>query len=204
MPLIESQPDAVSQAYAQSLFELAEAEGGRERIEGILGELEEILELARADDAFGEFLSSRVIPVSKRHESLKGIFQERASDLTVRFLLLLNQKGRLAHLPAIAAAYDSMVQAHFGRVEVDLYTASPIEASLLSQVREQLQGALQKDVIVHPYTDPRIIGGVRIRMGDQLIDGSLATQLRRFRERLDTSGAASVRAVADRIINETD
>jgi len=203
MPLIESQPDAVAQAYAQSLFELAEADGGRDRVEEVLGELEDILELARADAAFSEFLSSRVIPSSKRHESIKNMLRGRATDLTVRFLLLLNKKGRLANLPAIAAAYDALVQGRFGRVEVDLYTATPVDASVLNQVRERLQRALEKDVVVHPYTDPRMLGGVRIRLGDELIDASVATQLRRFRERLGTTGAASVRARSERILDDS-
>lgn len=201
MPLIESQIDALSEIYARSLFELAEAKGGRGMIEGCLGELEDILELARGNPRFGEFLASRVLPVKDRAESLTNIFAGKASDLTVRFLQVLNQKGRLSHLPSIAAAYDQLVQEKFGRVEVDVYTASPISTDELKLIRERLQSALGKEPIVHPYTDESMIGGIRLQIGDKLIDGSLSTRLRKLRDQLATGGAAEIRARAEQIID---
>jgi F0F1-type ATP synthase delta subunit len=110
MPLIESQPDALSQVYARSLFELAESKGGRPTIESSLAELEEILELARSDARFSEFLASRVLPVAERSRSLEKIFRGAVSELVLRFLQVLNEKGRLGHLPAVAAAFDRLVQ----------------------------------------------------------------------------------------------
>lgn len=200
MPLSQAQPDALARTYAVSLLELAEAEGGQERIEEALGELEDILELARADDRIGEFLSSRVLAAGVRGASLKRIFHGRVSSLVERFLLVLNEKDRLGHLPAIVASLDQMVQERFGRVEVDVFTASPVSGEELTQIRSRLAEALGKEVIVHPYTDRSMIGGVRFGIGDQLIDGSVASRLRRMRERLMTSGGAQIRARSGRII----
>lgn len=202
MPLIESQVDALSEIYARSLFELAESKGGREMIEGCLGELEDILEMARGNPRFGEFLASRVLPVKDRANSLTKIFKGKSSDLTLRFLQILNQKGRLSHLPSIAAAYDQLVQQKFGRIEVDVYTASPISTDELRLIRERLHKAIGKEPIVHPYTDESMIGGVRIQIGDKLIDGSLSTRLRKLRDQLATDGAAELRARAEQIIDD--
>jgi F-type H+-transporting ATPase subunit delta len=200
MPLTDSKPDAVAMIYAKSLFELAEKSGGKDQIEGILGELEDILEIARTDKRFGEFLSSRVIPDARRGRSLTRIFEGRASDLTVRFLGVVNEKGRLGHLPAIVAAYDGLVQKHFGRVEVDVFTADPIGADELRSIQSRLASAMGKEVILHPYTDSAMIGGVKFRIGDQLIDGSLATRLRKLRDQLSISGTAAIRSRFDRMI----
>jgi F-type H+-transporting ATPase subunit delta len=202
MPLSEARPDALAETYARSLFELTEAEGGQAAIESTLAELEEILEMARANPVFSEFLSSLALPAAKRGASLKRIFKGRVSDHTAHFLLVLNDKGRLAHLPAIAAAFDAMVQGHFGRVEVDVYTADPIRADELRAIKERFQKVIGKEAIIHPYTDGAMLGGVKIRIGDRLIDGSLATQLRRMREQLNTSGAAALRARAENIIDD--
>src|SRR5690606_11005326 len=106
---------------------------------------------------------------------------------------LLNDKGRLSHIPAIVAAFDQIVQEAVGRIEVDVYTASPIDSEQLRQIKEQLQQILKRETIVHPYTDEAMLGGVRLRVGDQLVDGSLATKLRRFRDQLATSGKAHMR-----------
>lgn len=200
MPLSTAAPDALSAIYAKSLFELAESQGGAQTVAQCLDELEAVLEIARGDARFGEFLSSRVLPREKREASLKKILGGRVSDLTLRFLLVLNNKERLASLPAIASAFDRVVQERFGRVEVDVFTATPVSADEIRSIRDRLASTLGKEVIVHPYTDPAMIGGVRMRIGDQLIDGSIATRLRKMRDQLATDGAVAVRSRASRIL----
>src|SRR5687767_2966048 len=113
MPLIDAQPDALAEVYARSLFELAESKGGRPTIEATLAELEDIIEMARGDRDFSEFLASRVLPVAERSRSLEKIFKGRSSDLTLRFLQVINEKGRLAHLGAVVVAFDRIVQEKF-------------------------------------------------------------------------------------------
>lgn len=202
MPLTEAAPDALARTYAQSLFELAQAQGGQAKIEEIQSQLEDVLELARSDRRFNEFLASRILPAKARGASLEKIFRGRASDLLVNFLLVLNEKGRLGHLAPIAAAFDELVQEVFGRVEVDVYTASPLGAEDLESIRAELRKVLGREPVVHPYTDGSMLGGIKFQIGDRLIDGSLATRLRRMRETLDQDGAAAVRAKAERIIEE--
>lgn len=202
MPLIESQPDALATVYARSLLELADEGGGQERIESVLGQLEDILDMARADAHFGEFLASRVLSTANRAASLRKIFEGNCDDLVLRFLLVLNEKGRLGHLVAIVAAYDAVVQERFGRIEVDVFTASPVEFAELDGIKSRLSTILGKEVVVHPYTDESMIGGVKLRIGDQLVDASLASRLRRMRDSLHVSGGAELRARASRIIEQ--
>ncbi len=202
MPLIETQPDALAEVYARSLFELAEADGGRDHAEAILGELEDILELAREDRMFSEFLATRVIPSVSRDGSLVRILEGRADGLTLRFLRLLNRKGRLGHLPAIVEAYEDLVQAAFGRVEVDLFTAEAIDDATRRTFEAALRDRLGKEIILHTYTEPAMLGGVKLRIGDQLVDDSLASQLSRMRDRLTSEGASALRSRADRAIED--
>lgn len=202
MPLLEKSPDALAQIYATSLFDLADKAGGRQAIEATLAELEDVLEMTRHDARFSEFLASRVLPMAQRAESLTRIFAGRASDLTLRFLQILNEKGRLPHLTAIVSAFDHLVQERFGRVEVDLYTAAPISPDELRAIREQIQAKLGREPIVHPYVDASMIGGIRLQIGDQLIDGSVSTQLRRLKDQLAERGMAAMRARFDRAIDE--
>ena len=104
MPLTEAPADAVAHVYAESLIELVQDKGGRDAVEGALGALEDVLEMARADKAFGEFLSSRVISAAEREATLKKIFTGKLPAHLVEFLLVLNRKERLGHLPAIVSA----------------------------------------------------------------------------------------------------
>ncbi len=200
MALTEAQPDALALTYAKSLFELAEAKGGRETIEATLDELENILELARANPRFAEFLSSRALPAGDRARSLDAIFAGRISDLTRKFLRVLNEKGRLGYLVPIVGGFDQVVQAKFGRVEVDVFTAEPMSPDEFRGVSEALGRALGKEIVAHPYVDASMIGGVKLRIGDQLVDGSVATRLRKMRDLLGSEGLAEVRARMDRIV----
>lgn len=203
MPLMESQPNALARVYAKSLFELAHEAGGQNALEETQGELEDILEIARGDAQFNEFLASRALGVESRAKSMRAIFSGRCSDLTLRFLLLLNHKGRLSHLPAIVAAFDAMVQESFGRVEVDVYMATPISTEVLAEIKARFQDVIGKEAIVHPYSDESMIGGVKIRVGDTLIDGSISSQLRRMKDQLSGVGAARLRERVAGIIEDS-
>jgi len=203
MPLTETRPDALAEIYAQSIYELAHADGGNELVEQVLGELEDILELCRSNPDFSEFMSSRVIKQTDRAKSLKSIFEGQVHRITLNFLEVLNEKGRLSHLIPIVAAFDERVQHTMGRVEVDLYTASPMDSGELAKVRELLNAAMGREAIVHPYIEPAMIGGVRLQIGDKLIDASIQTRLRKMRDLLTDEGAAKIRAAADQAIDDT-
>ncbi len=204
MPLIESQPDALSHIYAQSLFELAELDGGQSRTEEILDELENILEITRSDHQFNEFLASRVLSIASRKASITNIFTGKVSDLTLRFLLVLNEKNRISHLVPIVAAYDALVQAQFGRIEVDVFTASPIGSTELNLIKDRLQKVLGKQPVVHPYTDEAMIGGIKMQIGDKLIDASIASRLRKLQQQIQNQGGDRLRSVAHKAIEKKD
>lgn len=198
MPLIESEPDALAKIYARSLFDAAEKEGVGP--EAILGEIEDILEIARNDRNFSEMLSSRLIDTAKRDASLDRIFSGKVSPITLNFLRLLNRKGRLGYISPITGALDAIVQARFGRVEVDVFTAAPIGQDEMDSIKSRLNEALGKDVILHPYTDSSMLGGIKLRIGDQLIDASVRAELRRMRDGLLDKGT-TVRSRSNDIID---
>jgi F-type H+-transporting ATPase subunit delta len=202
IPLIETPPDAVDKVYAQSLFALAQEQGGRGALEDLAGETEGLADLIRAHRELAEFLNSRIIPASDKDRVLRAVFTGRISDLLLRFLLVLNRKERLNRTLAMLTAYDQMMQEHFGKVEVDLFTRFPLDGEQVERIRARLHEALGREPIVHAYTDDGMIGGIRMQVGDKLIDASIATQLRRMRERLLEHGAAEVRSRAGRIIEE--
>ena len=194
--------DAIAQVYAKSLYELADDAGGREKIVELAEELEQICELARGDRTFREFLASPIINTKARGEAIRRIFHGRITDLFLRFLLVLNNKARLRRLESISAAFDQLVHEALGRIEVDIYTPGPLGPEQLDTIKRRIQAALGKDPVLYSYTDAAMIGGVRLRIGDQLIDGSVASRLRRLRQHLLTSGGSAVRQRLDRIIEE--
>lgn len=200
MPLTQTKPDAIANVYAKSLFAEAMASGGRDRVETILGQFEDLLELTRTDKTFNEFLASRVVPAAARGQVLDRALRGRIDELLLRFILVLNDKSRLGHIVPVAAAYDAVVQEQFGRVEVDVITPAPLDQGTLGNVRSRLGASLGKEVVVHNYAEPAMIGGIKFRVGDQLIDASVQTNLRKVRDQLANHGDAAVRGKIDRII----
>lgn len=196
--------DAVARVYARSLFEEAQNAGGAEKLAEVAGELETICEIGRGDRRFREFLASPIIGTEDRGRSLRQIFANRVTDLTLRFLLLLNRKHRLGHLESINAALDQLVQSSLGRIEVDVITAAPLGDQQRQFIAERIRAALGQEPVLHASTDPTMIGGIRLRVGDRLIDGSIATRLGRLRTGLLTGGDAAVRARAARIIEDRE
>ena len=194
--------DAIAKVYAKSLYELADDAGGRDKIVELAEELEQICELARGDRTFREFLASPIINTKARGEAIRRIFHGRVTDLALRFLLVLNNKARLRRLESISAAFDQLVHEALGRIEVDIYTPGPLGPEQLDTIKQRIQAALGKDPVLYSYTDAAMIGGVRLRIGDQLIDGSVASRLRRLRQHLLTSGSSAVRQRLDKIIEE--
>ena len=196
--------DALAGVYARSLYELAEDAGGRDKILEVADEIEQVCELARGDRAFREFLNSPIVDRGRRADALRGIFRERVTDLVLRFMLVLNDRGRLGHLESIAGAYDHLVHEAFGRVEVDVFTPDTLDPEQVRSLEQRIGAALNKEPVIYTYTDPDMIGGLKLRIGDQLIDGSVAARLRRIRQNLLTSGSSAIRERFDQILDEGD
>jgi len=187
------QSDALANVYARSLFELATDAGGNDKIIEIADELEQICELARQNAEVQLFFSSPIIDVTKRSKTLSAIFTNRVTDLTLRFLLVLNAKGRLNHIESINVAFDLLVQEAFGRIEVDVFTPYELDENAISSIKERVQSMLNKEPVLHPYVDKAMLGGLKLRIGDQLIDGSVQTKLRRLSESIKNSGGTAIR-----------
>ena len=201
---MNKQTDALANIYARTLFELATDAGGNEKVTEIADEIEQICDLISSNQELEKFFSSPIIDSTKRNESLSAIFSNRVTDLTLRFLLVLNNKGRLNHLQQIAIAYDQRVQDAMGRVEVDVFTPSPIDADSINTIKAKVQKMLGKEPVLHPYVDPKMLGGVKLRIGDQLIDGSVQTKLRRLSESIQSGGSVAIRERFETYIENND
>jgi F-type H+-transporting ATPase subunit delta len=194
------EPNAATRVYARSLFDLAMAQGGRAKVEEVADELEQVVDLARTQPKMSDLLASPTIGDDARAASLTRIFSGRVNSLTIKFLQVLNEKGRLGALPAVAASFDEVIQEKFGMIEADVYTAQPATPEMVQSLTERLARAMGKEVVVHTYTEPDMIGGVKIRIGDQLLDASIATQLRRLKDKLTQDGTSAMRAKMGRIL----
>jgi F-type H+-transporting ATPase subunit delta len=196
-----SQTDTIARVYARSLYELAQEAGGREKILEVTDELEQIGELTRSNKRFARFLESPVVDVQRRGLAIRDIFNDRITDLLLRFLLVLNTNKRLGHLNIVHLALVDLVHEAMGRIEVDVWTATPMDDDSRKAVTEGLRKAIGKDPVIHAWVDPSILGGLKIRVGDKLIDDSVAARLRQLEKSIRTGAA---HRIADSIDSFTE
>ena len=187
--------DEIASVYAASLLEVCDKQGGNAAAESCAAELSVIAEMIRSDKRFAEFLKSPIIGAAARRASIDRIVKGKVSDLVYRFVMVVAAHGRAGRLADISDAFDGLLQARLGRVEVDMYTVTGQAApDVVATVKGGVKEAFGKDAVIHQYADPNMIGGVKLRIGDQLIDGSVETQLRNMRDAVAARGTGAMRS----------
>jgi F-type H+-transporting ATPase subunit delta len=174
-----------ARVYAQALLEMADEKGA---LDETASEVEQLQELLASQPDLTALMSTPALGAAERRELIERVFKGRVSDTTYKFLQVVNDKGRLAALPGILASFEDLLDQRRGIVEVDAYVAQRLDPAEAEQVARRIGAALRKEVVLHQYVNPDLIGGLVLRVGDQLIDGSVATQLKLMRQRLIEAG----------------
>jgi F-type H+-transporting ATPase subunit delta len=165
-------PTAVT--YARSLLELAQ----EKRIADPIGqELAAIAEILAANPNFLAFLRDPAISQEERSRVVDKVLKPQVNPLLANFLGVAASHNRLGILDEIAQAYNDLLDDLLGKIEVDVTVSQKLTDDQLEQVRQRVSAALKKDAVVHQYVDESIIGGMVLRVGDQLIDASVRSQL---------------------------
>lgn len=165
--------------YAQSLLELA-----GDQAEEIGQELTQLGEVLEQTPSFGLYLADPAIGQVERGEMLTKLFDGRASKLLLNLLRVMNNHGRLNKLADVIGAYDQLLDEKLGKVEVDLTVAQPLTNEQVALAQKKISQALKRDAVVHTYVDESIIGGMVVRVQDQLIDASVRTQLQTIKRQM--------------------
>lgn len=166
--------------YAQAVFEIGDAAGTLERWERDLSRVVEALD----DPRVAAFFASPKSPAARKREIVAQILGPGGEPLVANLVGLLIERGRLAMLPQLYADFHELLLARQGIAVGDITTAIPLGPDELAAVRGRLKALVGKELELRPHVDPEIIGGIIVRIGDSLIDGSVTSQLRRLRERL--------------------
>jgi F-type H+-transporting ATPase subunit delta len=182
--------------YAKALLGATEKSGTTELV---LSELQSVLDdvLARLPQ-FEAALSSPRIPMETKERMLDRAFGGKMSVQLINFLKVLSRRGRFNSLRNVYMAARRIVNELRGRVEVRLTTAEPLDTATRDLVVNKLRAALGRDVELLAHVDPDLIGGLVIRVGDTVYDGSVANQLRRLRQELVARASQTLGSQTDR------
>lgn len=101
----------------------------------------------------------------------------KVSGLTRNFLGVLAANRRLAALPDVVRAFTAIAAAARGEVTAEVTTAHPLDEAQLAQLAEKLKAREGRSVTVKAHVDPAILGGLVVKIGSRMIDGSIRTRL---------------------------
>jgi F-type H+-transporting ATPase subunit delta len=171
----------VARNYAETLFELAQPTEGLERYqEGI----EMVARLIDENPRFRLFLETPRIPAADKKQVVRKVFGSALPKPLLTFLLVVIDKRRQRLVRAIAREYHDLVDESLDRVHAEVTVARPLDEQGLGQVRERLTRLLGRTAIPHVRVKADILGGVVVRAGDTIYDGSLRRRLEGMRRQL--------------------
>lgn len=168
-------------ALAQALFELADE---RRQLDAVAGEMAAIGQAIKGAPHIAAFFANPVIKDAERQAVIERSFIASASPLTGSFLKLLVAKGQLGELAGVAAEFERLMAKRQGKVEVDVTVARALGSQELELVRQRISTAIQKEAVIKQRVDESIVGGIIVRVGDKLIDGSVRSQLKAIEDRM--------------------
>ncbi len=167
--------------YAKALF-LAARDSGQTEI--VSSDMLSILQLCKSSDDFGVFLQSSVLKRSEKRLALMAVFENKISDLSLRFVLMLAENRRESFLARICVDFLDLSREYEGIRSVTVTTASELPASIYENIKQYLEAKTGDRIELASKIKPEIVGGLILRMGDLQFDGSIARQLSKIKESL--------------------
>ncbi|MBW3658470.1 MAG: ATP synthase F1 subunit delta [Actinobacteria bacterium] len=170
-----------TQAYAQAIVALANGEGALDSVE------DELLQIARVVDANNDLREKLVdihLPIGQRLAFVESQALQAAHPATKAALAMVITAGRAGDLDAIATDVSRHAAEGRDRELAEVYVAAPIDDRRREQLREALERATGKKLDLKVFVDESVVGGVRAKVGDTVIDGSLARRLNEVRTRI--------------------
>lgn len=136
------------------------------------------------DQTLQRFLEAPQVSADQKRAVLGKALGEKAPALFVRFVQKLVTNRRQMLLPEVASEYHNLLDEAEGRVHARVTVSREYDEAGRAAIGKALTAALKKEVVAHVSVDPRILGGVVVRVGDTVMDGSVRRRLGKLREKL--------------------
>ena len=171
---------ASAKRYARAVFEIARENG---EIEGWLDDLGVLVrEVDNADIA--AYLDAPQVSIERKAELVRGAFGDAVGPLAVNLLLVLASRGNASLIRGVAEEYQQIVDADRGIERAEVVSAVQLDRQQLDDISSLLKTVSGKEVTVADRVEPDILGGLIVRVGDRVMDGSTRTRLQKMRKSL--------------------
>lgn len=189
----------IADVYAKALLDAAESSG---ETVAVLDQFDAVI-----TDVLGDFpkleavLASALVSPEEKSGVIDRVLGGRVSALLVNFLKVVARHGRLDCLRPIHCAAHAVYDRLRNRIPVRLTTAQPLSPAAIEAIAKDLRAKLGGEPVFEQETDPALIGGAVLRLGDTVYDGSIANQLQNLRQQMIESTAHEIQSRRDRFRN---
>ena len=174
----------VARRYARALYEDAD---NKDAVKHVDEDIEMIQESMAESPELRRFFEDPMIPVNKKERVIENLFTKRVHDITLSFLTLITKKRRENLFPQMASAYSSLRNEQLGIVEATVRVALPLDKGDAKKIKSGIESMTGREVRLQTEVDPSILGGIIIRVGDMVYDGSVQHKLDTLKDRLAIS-----------------
>ncbi len=168
----------LAERYAAALFDLADE---RRILDEVASDLRQLRAMVQASPDLLRLIRS---PILSRDEQSKGIgaLAQRAglSPLVRDFLAVVARNRRLFAVPAMIDAFLAKLAARRGEVTAEVFAAQPLSEAQLAALNEQLRRSIGSRISIDVRVDPGLIGGLVVKLGSRMVDGSIKSKLQRL------------------------
>lgn len=165
---------SIAERYSRSVFELAEEKGGSK---AAFQELLAVKDAMHERPELLQLLQNPFITKEEKHSLIEGILGTDASIISKHFLNLLVDKHRIDLFPTIVDQLQNAIHEREGVQEVTIVTARQLHESIIQLLEKALQKTTGKKILIESEIDSSILGGIQIKIGNRLIDGSVRSKL---------------------------
>ncbi len=179
--VLDSVSQRIAQVYSEALYQSAFAKGNADEVQVELGELNSLLE---SNSKLESLFASPIISRNEKSGLIKDVFEGKSSAFVSNFLYVLNEHDRLGLIRATIHAYQGLNETKKNQQNVQVITPVKLTPEQESALAKTLQDKLGKQPILYFSVDDSIVGGLIIKAGDWLWDGSLRNRLHTLRNQL--------------------
>ncbi len=171
----------VAKRYGQALFELAKE---KDCLQSVQQDLQQILAVIADSTELQGVIANKLMQAEVKQRVFKQLFDNRINSISLNFLLLVLQKQRENALEQIAKQFNNLADQDAGIVKAKVKSAVRLEPDYLKKLQQALGQATKKQVELELELDRSIMGGIVVRIGDRIIDGSVAAKLKLLEKHL--------------------
>lgn len=172
----------IAKRYAKALLDIGKEDGNYEQYGR---ELKEFAKICSSNTKFFNVLSNPVFSVEERVKILDHVLERMGfSEIVKNFLRVLLERRRINKIQEISDYYSKLLDEILGIVRAKIITARPLKKKTLGKLIKSLEKFTSKKVKPETEIDESIIGGVIVKIGDLVLDGSITAQLKGLKESL--------------------